>query len=52
MAAKKKIPVIHAEVGLHSFDRAMPEGINRILTYQILDLLFIPKRSGGMAGKI
>ena len=40
VAAKKNVPVIHVEAGLRSFDRAMPEEINRVLTDQISTLLF------------
>jgi UDP-N-acetylglucosamine 2-epimerase (non-hydrolysing) len=45
VAAKKGVPVAHVEAGLRSFDRAMPEEINRILTDQISDLLYTTERS-------
>src|SRR3990172_7310855 len=45
VAAKKEVPVIHVEAGLRSYDRGMPEEINRVLTDQISDLLFITERS-------
>jgi UDP-N-acetylglucosamine 2-epimerase (non-hydrolysing) len=41
VAAKKGIKVIHVEAGLRSYDRTMPEEINRVLTDQISDLLLI-----------
>jgi len=41
VAAKRHIPVIHVEAGLRSGDRSMPEEINRVLTDQLSDLLFI-----------
>ena len=40
VAAKKGVAVVHVEAGLRSWDRQMPEEINRVLTDQISDLLF------------
>jgi UDP-N-acetylglucosamine 2-epimerase (non-hydrolysing) len=45
VAVKKGIPVIHVEAGLRSFDRKMPEEINRVLTDQICDVLYTTERS-------
>ena len=45
VAVKKNVPVAHVEAGLRSYDRAMPEEINRILTDQIADRLYTTERS-------
>jgi UDP-N-acetylglucosamine 2-epimerase (non-hydrolysing) len=60
VAVKKDIPVFHVEAGLRSFDRNMPEEINRVLTDQISELLFTTeegafdnlKREGVEEGRI
>lgn len=44
VAAKKGVPVIHVEAGLRSHDRSMPEEINRVLTDQLSELLFITEK--------
>lgn len=46
VAAKLEVPLIHVEAGLRSFDRTMPEEINRVLTDVLSELLFVTEPSG------
>src|SRR5579863_5915884 len=45
-AVKLGVPVAHVEAGLRSFDRSMPEEINRVLTDAISRWLFVTEREG------
>jgi UDP-N-acetylglucosamine 2-epimerase (non-hydrolysing) len=49
VAAKLSLPVAHVEAGLRSYDRSMPEEINRILTDRLASLLLTPSRDADEA---
>ena len=46
VAAKACIPLAHVEAGLRSFDRAMPEEVNRVVVDRLSDLLLTPSADG------
>jgi len=58
-AAQRRTPVAHVEAGMRSFDRAMPEELNRVLTDHLSDLLLCPSgvaaanlEREGVAGRV
>jgi UDP-N-acetylglucosamine 2-epimerase (non-hydrolysing)/UDP-GlcNAc3NAcA epimerase len=58
-AAQARVPVVHVEAGMRSFDRSMPEELNRVLTDHLSDLLLCPSedsaanlRSESVGGRV
>ena len=49
VCAKLMIKVAHVEAGLRSFDRTMPEEVNRVLTDQLCDSLFTPSQDANQS---
>ena len=45
VAAQLRIPLAHVEAGMRSYDRAMPEELNRVLTDHVSDLLLVPSQA-------
>jgi UDP-N-acetylglucosamine 2-epimerase (non-hydrolysing)/UDP-GlcNAc3NAcA epimerase len=58
-AAQAHVPVVHVEAGMRSFDRRMPEELNRVLTDHLSDLLLCPSQTAvdnlareGVSGRV